>query len=73
MLSLLKCTLLSVPPHKGFTLPCMVKILQRWNLYIRTRLLKDVLHIPIHQTIGDHWRPDSLDHLINLQTQVKQN
>ena len=60
-----------------------------WNLYNRTslkehyqnyKLLKDVLHNPIHQTL-DHQRKlncgkfveDSLDHIIHLQTQVKQN
>lgn len=67
----------------------MVGTLHEWNLYNHTslkehcqnyKLLKDVLHNPIHQTL-DHQRKlkcgifleGSLDHIIHLQTQVKQN
>lgn len=89
MLSPLKCALLSVPPHKGFTLPCMVQILHEWNLYTRTRvdehyknykLMKNALHNPIHQTLRTlrklkcgNFQEDSLDHITNLHTRVKQN
>ena len=57
----LQCALLSVPLHKGFTLPAMVEILQQWSLFKHTKLkehfhncklLKDVLHNPRRLDLG---------------------
>jgi len=89
LLSPLQCAFLSVPPHKGFTLPAMVEILQQWNLYNHTKLkeqynnyklLKDVLHNPRRRSLGEQRKlrcgeslKDSLTHIINLQTYVKQS
>jgi len=84
ILSPLQCAVLSVPPHKGFTLPAMVEILQQWNLYNRTKEhynnykeLKDVLHHP-RQSLGKQRKSrcgESLKGplvlLIDLQMRVK--
>ena len=87
MLSPLKCALLSVPADKGFALPGMIKILQKWNLFQHTKskkhyhnykFLKDVLHNPVHQTLRalrkfkcGEFQADSLDHISHLQTLPK--
>ena len=88
LLSPLKCALLPVPAEKGCALSAMIEILQQWNLYKDSRtkehynhykLLKDVLHNPLHKTLSDLRKlkdkqilEDSLDHINHLQTLTKQ-
>jgi len=89
LLSPFQCAVLSVPPHKGFTLPAMVEILQQWKLYNCTKLkehynnykfLKGVLRNPRRRNLGEQRKlrrgeslKDSFTHIINLQTDVKQS
>ena len=86
MLSPLQCSVLSVSPHKEFTLPAMLEILQQWNLYNRTKEhyinckeLKGVLH-HLRQSRGKQRKlrcgeslKGSLVLLIDLHTRVKKS
>jgi len=82
-----QCAIVLVPPHKGFTLPAMMVIVQKWNLYKHTKsrdhcnnykLLKDVLINPRRRGLGEPEKlrcgpflKNALTHITDLQTHVK--